>query len=183
MSHNTSPASFSPPTTASATSNQQLDNPPNFQPPSQQAPPFGAQTIPTQPHQQSEPPPIDLEEGKSTQTPDPSTNPTEPPAAHNPSDASDQLSNDINHAYPMDAHASDPAKKEERRRRKIESAQRSREKRRAEHAAVERKVVANNDRIRYLEGEVDRLTSELLRPSAPPSGREPGRPAWFGAPF
>jgi len=86
----------------------------------------------------------------------------------------------------MHAHValSDAEKKEQRRRRKIESAKRSREKRRAEHEAVERQVVANNERIRYLEGEVDRLTSELLSGPAPSAARRnSARPDWFGAPF
>ena len=74
-------------------------------------------------------------------------------------------------------------KKELRRRRKIESAQRSRVRRRAQHAAVERRVLENNERLRQLEGEVTRLTSEPLAPPPYHAKQDPSRPSWFGDPF
>lgn len=53
-------------------------------------------------------------------------------------------------------------KRERRRRQKIESARRSRRRLREQHEAIEWQAIANNKRIRFLQGEVLRLTSELL---------------------
>lgn len=79
-----------------------------------------------------------------------------------------------------------------RRRRNVQSAKRSREKKNQEHRWVQMQVLENEDRIRHLEREVDSLTAELTSPpkkpnrsqhSKHPKQSQPDRPAWFGDPF
>lgn len=90
-------------------------------------------------------------------------------------------SNQQTATYYTAASSHEHDKKEDRRRRKIEAARRSRERRKAEHNAVERQVFVNDQRIRFLQGEVDRLSAELLDP--PSHADRASRPHWFGQPF
>ena len=53
-----------------------------------------------------------------------------------------------------------------RRRRNVQSAKRSREKKNQEHRWVQLQVLENEDRIRHLEREVHSLTAELTSPTA-----------------
>lgn len=78
---------------------------------------------------------------------------------------------------------------EMRRRRNIESAKRSRERKQQQERVVEMQVYENERRIRYLEQQVRDLSNELETPSPyighsgqRRSSRD-SRPAWFGAPF
>lgn len=72
-------------------------------------------------------------------------------------------------------------KKELRRLKKIESARQSRIRNRAKEDAIERQVFVNNERIRYLERQVDVLTAELLDDRSPVYVSP--RPVYGGDPF
>ena len=67
---------------------------------------------------------------------------------------------------------------------KIDSANRSRQKRQAEREEIERQVVANDKRINDLEKEIEALTNELSSGKLPSTSRkDETRPDWFGDPF
>lgn len=84
-----------------------------------------------------------------------------------------------------DMYAGDRAEKERikqdlRSRRNLESAYKSREKKKRESENVERQISENAVRIHHLEREVDRLMTELEKPPKKSSHGNPSRPRkWF----
>lgn len=76
---------------------------------------------------------------------------------------------------------------EERRRKNIESAVRSRNRLKNEHQWMVIQMRENDDRIKKLERKLTELSDELTqshsRPSKKSNSSQSDRPKWFGVPF
>lgn len=77
---------------------------------------------------------------------------------------------------------------DDRKKRNIESAYRSRDRLKNEHNWMAIQLSENESRIKHLENQVARLTDELISPkpcvhTKPGIFMESDRPKWFGTPF
>lgn len=80
-----------------------------------------------------------------------------------------------------------PKEKDERKKKNIQSAVRSRDRLKNEQEWMSVQMSENEDRMKKLAKEIDNLETELKEPKAPKtrtsSSSQKDRPDWFGKPF
>lgn len=132
-------------------------------------------------------------------------------SSKSPSSVNTQLQFTTGRVQTSSAHLGEPTKEQrdqQRRRRNVQSAKRSRERKREKDRLMELQMHAIQNRIKYLEAEATTLQAELNRPPriksnqvlssgrsnvAPPTSQSQRggnlqqscgeRPSWFGTPF